>query len=349
MPGRNMMDIKQNFPLSQLTTFKIGGPADFYVAVESEQELKEALNFAHQKQLPVLVIGRGSNILVSDRGFNGLVIRNEIKGLAIQDKGIISVGAGENWDDVAAEAVAKGLAGIECLSGVPGSAGGAVVQNIGAYGQTLADVVLKVNAIEVSGGKAQSFSPKECEFEYRNSLFKRNSNKYVVTSFQLKLKPNGEPTVIYAHVKKHFDNKRTPTLSDLRQFILRIRASKGYLIMPGFDSYNTAGSFFKNPIVSQEQFGHLKPILGDPSLNRFWEMPNGIKIAAAYLTQEAGFSKGYLEGNVGISDKHSLSLVNWGGAKAIEIRALADKIKSVVLEKFGVRLEEEVLYVGKFD
>jgi len=339
------MNYQPQYKLANCTTFCIGGPADYFASVTDLSELKKALDFAKEKSLPVLVLGRGSNILISDKGFQGLVIQNQIKGIKIDDSGLVVVGAGENLDDVVARTIEKGLAGIESLSGVPGSAGGAVVQNVGAYGQTLGDVVLEVKTIEIDSGKEKIFSAEECEFGYRSSWFKKNLNKYIVTEVRLKLNPNGEPVTTYAHVQKHFENKPKPSLSELREFIIKIRASKGYLIMPGIESYKTAGSFFKNPIVSLEQFEILKPVLGDPSLNRFWEASNGVKIAAAFLMEEAGFGKGYREGNVGISPKHSLSLVNFGGATAEEIKALAEKIKSVVFEKFSVRLEEEVLYV----
>jgi UDP-N-acetylmuramate dehydrogenase len=339
------MEFKQNQSLAELTTFKIGGPALYFVEVHDEKEVIEALEFAKQKNIPVLVLGNGSNILVSDGGFKGLVIANKIKFLQIGDNGFMTIGAGENWDDVVKQSVEKNLGGIECLSGIPGSAGGAVVQNIGAYGQTLSDVIKNIKAVEVASGAVKIFSLKECEFEYRNSWFKKNLNKYVVVAFELQLNPHAKPATNYAHVQKHFQNKSNPSLQQLRDFIIQIRASKGYLIMPGFESYKTAGSFFKNPIVSIEQFDKLKPILGNSDSNRFWELPNGVKIAAAFLMQEAGFGKGYREGSVGISPKHSLSIVNFGNASAFDIKAFAEKIKSVVFQKFSVKLEEEVLYV----
>lgn len=316
--------------------------------VESEQEVVEALKFAKDKGLKVFVLGGGSNILISDAGFEGLVMHNKVEGKREKGKEELEIGGGEIWDEVVALAVEKNLAGIEYLSGVPGSAGGAVVQNIGAYGQTLADVVSGVQAIEAATGKTKIFSSQECEFDYRGSRFKRNPSKYIVTRFQLKLKPCGEPTITYPHVKKHFEKQPNPSLPDVRQFIIKLRASKGYLIMPGYECFKTAGSFFKNPIVSKQEFKKLKGKFGDSNLNRYWEQPGGVKLAAAFLMQEAGFPKGYREGNVGISPKHSLSLVNFDDAKAIEVKSLADKIKQIVFEKFGVKLEEEVLYVGSF-
>ncbi len=339
------MEIKSNQLLSELTTFRIGGPASFFAEVASMDELNQAMEFAKSKNLAVFVLGGGSNILVSDSGFDGLVIRNKMKGLTIQDSGGVIVGAGENWDDVVAAAGKKNLAGVECLSGVPGSAGGAVVQNIGAYGQTVGDLVTKVYAVDLATGEEKHFSADECQFVYRNSMFKKNPGKYIVTKFELRLNPSGSPMISYPQVKKHFEKISNPTLQQVREFIIQIRASKGYVIMEGFERFNTAGSFFKNPVVNDQLFEKLKPMFGDETLNRFWQMPNGVKLAAAFLLQEAGFEKGYREGNVGISPKHSLSLVNFGGGTANEVLELAKKIKSVVLEKFGVELEEEVLYV----
>ncbi|MBI2356397.1 MAG: UDP-N-acetylmuramate dehydrogenase [Candidatus Doudnabacteria bacterium] len=341
------MKVEENYSLKNLNTFEIEAKARFFVEAASEQEIFEALEFARNKNLEIFVLGGGSNILLSDAGFEGLVIKNNIAELRITDYGL-TVGAGENWDDVVAPAVEKNLAGIECLSGVPGTAGGAVVQNIGAYGQTLSDAVSEVHVIEAASGRSKIFGKQECEFEYRNSIFKRKPGKYIVTKVILMLNMGTAPNTSYPHVKKHFEKKPNPTLADVRQFIIKLRASKGYLIMPGYESYKTAGSFFKNPIVSREQFEPLKPLLGDASLNRFWEVPNGMKIAVAFLMEQAGFQKGYREGSVGISPKHSLSLVNFDGAKASEVKALADKIKLAVSEKFGVKLEEEILLVGKF-
>lgn len=341
------MEFISNYPLSQLTTFHIGGPADYFVAVTNEAEVKQALEFAREKKLPVLVLGHGSNVLVSDEGFHGLVIHNQIKGLKLEDNGLMQIGAGEDWDEVVARAVENNLAGIECLSGIPGSAGGSLVQNIGAYGQTLGDLVIEVEAVETITGNHKTFLPKDCGFEYRNSWFKSNPGQFIVTNFKLQLRPAGRATLTYPDLLKKF-GATSPSLREVRSAVLEIRASKGYLIMPGYESYNTAGSFFKNPIVSGEQFEKLRPSFGEESLNRFWPTANGVKLAAAFLLQEAGFGKGYRAGRVGISPKHSLSLINFGGAKAAEIKALAEKIKHVILEKFGVRLEEEVLYIGEF-
>lgn len=339
------MEFTLNYPLSEITTFHIGGKADYFVSVKNPIELDEALRQAMEKSLPVLVLGRGSNVLASDDGFRGLVIQNQIKGITLNADNSLKVGAGEYWDDVVTFAISKNLGGIECLSAVPGSAGGAAVQNIGAYGQTLGDLVTEVVAIEISSGKEKVFTASECEFGYRTSWFKKNPNKYVVTEFTIRLNPQAPANTSYAHVAKHFEGKPHPTLGEVREFIIRLRASKGYLIMLGYESYNTAGSFFKNPVVSEDVYTPLREVLGSPDLNRFWPMKDGVKIAAAFLMQEAGFGKGYREGAVGISPKHSLSLVNFGGATSQDVKNLAEKIKETVYKKFGIRLEEEVLYV----
>src|SRR5258708_3977346 len=224
------MEIHPNYPLSQLTTFRIGGLASFFVEVSNEDELAEALKFAQEKKKEIFVLGGGSNILISDKGLDGLVIYNKISGLKIEDNGMVTVNAGENWDDVVARAVEKDLAGIECLSGVPGSAGGAVVQNIGAYGQTLGENILEVYVVSASSGERKTFSREACKFSYRSSFFKKTPGQYVVVGFMLKL----------MHETHHY------ILADLRQFIIKIRASKGYLIMPGYERYNTAGIFIIN-------------------------------------------------------------------------------------------------------
>ncbi|HEV8601032.1 MAG TPA: UDP-N-acetylmuramate dehydrogenase [Patescibacteria group bacterium] len=350
------MKVKQNQSLKKLNTFEIDANARFFVEIANEDQLSEALEFAKENRLEVFVLGGGSNILIGDGGFDGLVIKNGQKGIDI-DGNTVKVGAGEIWDEVVAKAVEQNLFGTEWLSGVPGTAGGAVVQNIGAYGQTLGDVVIEVHAVETATGKSKVFTPEECQFAYRNSLFKQNPNKYIVTKFVLKLKQNGESSVNYPNVKKYFGDKKL-NLQEVRNAVIEIRASKGYVIMPGYECYKTAGSFFKNPIVSQDEFKDLRTKIPASPAKRgekdddiwFWEMPEDkVKVAAAKLMQEAGFPKGYQDGKVGISPKHSLSLINLGNAKAQEIKTLAKEIKNSVFQKFGVKLEEEVIFVGDYN
>lgn len=343
------LNIQKKVSLKKLTTFEVGGKARFFTVVRSQQQAIKAIKFAKGKNLPIFMLGGGSNVVVSDQGFKGLVIKNEIRGCKLGPDGTVVVAAGENWDEVVAASVSQNLAGIECLSGIPGTAGGAVVQNIGAYGQTLADVILEVRGIKVSENQEFLFAHDQCEFKYRNSLFKRSPGAFLVTTFRLKLKPQGVASITYPDVREHFNQKLNLSLAEVRKAIIEIRARKGYVIMSGYECYKTAGSFFKNPVVSKEKFQSIKSRISGCKLPWFWELPNNkVKLSAACLLQETGFAKGYRQGKVGISPKHSLSIVNLGKATASEIKNFAQKIKDAVKDKFGIMLEEEVLYVGDF-
>jgi UDP-N-acetylmuramate dehydrogenase len=340
--------IKQNQPLKQLTTFEVGGPAAFYVEVRNLDDVTGALDFARQKKLKVFILGGGSNVLISDKGFDGLVIANRIKDLRfkIQDQeALVTIGAGENWDDVVAKCVEKGLYGIECLSGIPGSAGGAVVQNIGAYGQTISEVVKSVTVVEIGSGKIKDISSNQCEFEYRQSLFKKNPGKYIVTSFKLNLSKDGEPKLIYHDLQNYFQGKNSPSLAEVRKSVIEIRANKGNVILPGFEIFKTAGSFFKNPIVDKITYEKLE-LRGcyDPW---HWDMPDDkIKVAAACLLLNAGYKKGTKHGNVGISPKHPLAVVNLSDATASQILGFSRAIQKTVTDKFNIELEREVKLIG---
>ncbi|MBI2607740.1 MAG: UDP-N-acetylmuramate dehydrogenase [Candidatus Doudnabacteria bacterium] len=346
------LKVQENYPLKQLTTFEIGGLAAFYTQVTSLEEVREALEFAHQKSLKIFILGGGSNVLISDEGFSGLVIHNQIQDLSFKikdDEALVTIGAGEDWDEVVKRCVEQDLAGIECLSGIPGSAGGAVVQNIGAYGQTISDVLEEVEAVECGSGNIVKFNREQCGFEYRDSDFKKNPGKYIVTKFRLSLVPHGRSVLNYQDLVKYFSNQNQHSLRDVRKAVIEIRAKKGNVILPGFEKFKTAGSFFKNPIVSREEFDKIKFLVkknggeSDCQDPWFWGVEDGkIKLAAACLLASAGFRKGYKQGRVGISPKHPLALINIGEATAREMLALSWNIKQAVKSKFGVELEAEV-------
>lgn len=348
------LDFQENYPLSQLTTFNIGGFAKFFTEIHNESEVFEAINFSKEKALPIFVIGGGSNILISDQGFLGLAVLNRILGMEFKDNDEVSIdiGAGENWDGVVSKCVELGYSGIESLSGVPGTVGGAVVQNIGAYGQTISDSIEEVSTIDIKSGEYVVFNNRECEFTYRDSLFKQTFGKYLVTKVRLKLKKDKQVLVDYKDLKKYFKGKEFVSVLELREAVIQIRDSKGYLIMRGFGGYKTAGSFFKNPVITKEEFEKIKDQLPEPDDTEtskwFWDHPQGFKIATARLLQKAGFKKGYSEGRVGISPKHALSIINLGGASAKEVYEFAQKIKQTVFKKFGIMLTEEILYIGEF-
>ena len=344
------MEILEHHPIKHYTTFKVGGPARYFTAVTTEAEFLEAAAFAHSQKLDVFILGGGSNVLVSDSGFNGLVILNQIVGITAGEDGVLEFMSGESWDKVAALSVSKNWAGLECLSGVPGTAGGAVVQNIGAYGQTLADCVQSVTAIDIITGEIREFLPSECNFEYRGSVFKHNPGKYFILKAKLSLIPDGAPLIKYHDLIDTFQNTKNPTLSQVREAVIKLRSNKGMIFHNDNSSYCSIGSYFKNPVISQAAFERIRGQLQDPEIygDWYWELPGAmIKVAAARILQKSGFPKGYHEDKVGVSPKQPLAIINLGQAKASEIRIFAQKIKDTVKQKFNVDLTEEVMYIGE--
>lgn len=363
------MNLKEHVPLASLTTFEIGGPARYFSEVVSEDELREVASFAKEKDLPLFVLGGGSNILVSDEGFPGLVIKNSVQGISEVRDGAamrVTIGAGEEWDKVAKWCAEKEYAGIECLSGIPGSTGAAPVQNIGAYGQELTETLLEVRVLDLESGGTRTLSKEECDLSYRNSVFKRNSGRYAITSITLSLTQGASSRYDYRdsrfRISDFFkDLSRPPTLSEVRRAVLEVRAQKGMVIMPEYESYRSAGSFFKIPIVSKNYLERIERIVTEEdeakakSLEPWhWELADGqVKVSSAFLLEFTPFNKTdfYASGLdtkslAAISPKHTLSIINRGGAKASDIISLARKMREAVYEKFGVAFEPEVRLVG---
>ena len=330
------MNIKQNIPLAPYTTFGIGGNAEFFAEVASVEELAEVVKFAREDKLPIFVLGGGSNILVSDGGFDGLVIKIDIHGInCINTKAGFRVyaGAGEMWDDVVSKAVEMNAGGLENLSLIPGTVGGAVYQNIGAYGVELKDVLASVSAYDIETGNIIRLSNKECGFEYRSSIFKKNKNLIILETELLLLK-NNKPNLSYPDIQKRFGGLK-PTINEVRQAVIEIRRNK----LPYPEEVGNAGSFFKNPIVKISNYQLL--ISKFPDL-KGRDLGDGlIKLSAAQLIEKYGF-KGKGFENVGISEKHALVLVNHGKGTAKELIDLAETVKEAVETKFGVELEMEV-------
>lgn len=353
------MSIKKNVLLAPYTTFGIGGSARYFTSVISEEELGEAVEFARKENLRIFVLGGGSNILISDQGFDGLVIHNQIKGIDDTRHGgitYLSCGAGERWDDVVLAAVSKGLPGLELLSGIPGTIGAAPVQNIGAYGASIDSVLYEVRAYDREIGDFRIFAKGECQFDYRSSIFKKEKNRYIITRVTLCF-TGGIPIVpSYPDFKEEFSKNSRPSSMEIRNAVIRIRAQKGMLLLAGYESYKSAGSFFQNPVISKKEFETLK-ILADAQGQAWycrapwrWELPdNQVKVSAACLIQQAGFSKGYREGEVGLSPRHTLAVVNYGTASARDILVFAEKISQEVYTHFGVTLQPEVQVVGSVD
>jgi len=337
------MEIKENIPLAPLTTLKIGGPARYFVRAETEEDLLEAVAYASANSLPLFVLGGGSNILVSDAGFDGLVIQTAIKGLSAAENGLFSVGAGEDWDGFVAYVVARGFAGIECLSGIPGFIGGTPVQNVGAYGQEVAATIRSVRCFDRTTGSVAVLENADCGFSYRRSIFNSTErDRYVVLSVDFELEPNGDPLLVYKDMIEHFQDRK-PSLAEAREAVLRIRRAKSMVIDEEDPNSLSAGSFFKNPVVERSVY---QSIAAEHDGVPHFEAGDKVKIPAAWLIENAGFKKGFRLGNAGISSNHTLALINCGGATAAEITALKTLIQKSVAERFSIDLEPEPIMVG---
>lgn len=346
------LEIRENVELAPLTTFGIGGPARFFIEACDEPTALAALAFAEKRGLPVFVLGGGSNILVADEGFAGLVLRVTIKGIEGRpDHGstLLTAGAGEDWDALVEKAVERGLGGVECLSGIPGTVGGTPVQNVGAYGQEVSETLVSVRAYHRAAHRVVELSNAECGFHYRRSIFNTAArDRYLVLAVTYALPRDGRPMLKYADVQKYFAGRgAAPTLADVRQAVRAIRRSKAMLLAPGDPDCRSAGSFFKNPILTEQQYAELQARAPEP-VPRF-PVANGnglVKVAAAWLIERAGFHKGYGRGPAGLSSRHTLAIVNRGGASARDVLELMREIQSGVHRYFGVELQPEPLFVG---
>jgi UDP-N-acetylmuramate dehydrogenase len=400
------MTFHEHIPLAPYSTFKIGGPARFFCVVSSAAELKEAIQFAHEKPVPFFILGGGSNILISDNGFDGLVIKMEIGGKKIQDSRssdrtlqypqgrtlgsrlqrsdladiIVSVGAGEVWDDFVAYTVENRLSGLENLSAIPGTVGAAPVQNIGAYGVEVASCISAVHALDTHTMSEVSFLNKECLFAYRDSLFKHEKGRYIITHVDFILKNGGQINIEYKDLKEYFEkkseirnptseenstleiqfhsalalrhkNSKQPTPQQVREAVIEIRRNK----LPDWHAVGTAGSFFKNPIISLEKYHILKNTY--PELPGFIEpissaadaqvqKPMKIKIPLGWVLDHVCHMKGVMKGSVGTYDKQALVIIVKPGVTAREVTDFADYIARQVEEVIGIRIETEVERVG---
>jgi len=345
------MLIQENVPLAPLTTLKVGGPARYFIEAKTIAEAQEAVEFADSRTLPMFVLGGGSNLVVSDAGWPGVVLKIAIVGIEerAQD-GIFEVGAGEEWDKFVATAVSRNCSGVECLSGIPGSVGGTPVQNVGAYGQEVAETIQSVTVLDIANRKVCDLNNEDCGFHYRTSIFNTSHRgKYIILRVSYKLIAGGKPHLQYAEVKTHFAGwNEVPTLADVREAVRRIRASKGMLIIAGDPDCRSAGSFFKNPVLSAGSFDQLTKRADEKNLEipSYPALESQRKVSAAWLVEHSGFSKGFVSGNVGISRKHALAVVNRGEATAAEVVALKNHIQDRVQDIWGVRLEPEPVLVG---
>ena len=332
--------------LRDYTSLRVGGPAKKFVEVATESEIIAAIEAAGDT--PILIIGGGTNILVSDSGFEGTVIR--INSHSMQSEvdacsgATLTIGAGENWDEFVATTLDRGFAGLETLSGIPGTVGAAPIQNIGAYGHEVSEFITRVRTYDRQAKGLKTFTNSECEFSYRNSHFKAHPGRYVVLDVQFNLR-RGELTtpITYAELAKKLGievGEKAP-ITATRTAVLELRAAKGMLLNPNDRDSWSAGSFFTNPIVSAEIAAAL------PNDAPKWPMSDGrIKTSAAWLIEHSGIDKGQSHGGARISTKHVLALTNSGSATAEEIAQLAREVRKSVQEKFAITLEPEVNLIG---
>jgi UDP-N-acetylmuramate dehydrogenase len=350
------MLLQENITLAPLTTLKLGGPARFFVEAKTVGEVQEAATLARSGDLPLFVLGGGSNLLVSDSGFPGLVLKIAITGIDQRSgydedgKVLFDVGAGEPWDRFVSHAVIAQCAGVECLSGIPGSVGGTPVQNVGAYGQEVSETIDSVLALDCNDGQVRELCHDACGFGYRSSIFNTTEReRFIILRVTYALEPGGEPHLAYADLKRHFDGREAvPSLAETREAVRHIRALKGMLIVPGDPDCHSAGSFFKNPVLTERQHEALtqRAKVRGLSVPSYPALETHKKVSAAWLVERSGFAKGYGFGHVGISSKHALAIVNRGGGTAAEVLALKEQIQRRVEEIFGVRLEPEPVMVG---
>jgi UDP-N-acetylmuramate dehydrogenase len=348
------MLIAENVPLAPMTTLGVGGGARYFCEAGSEQELREALVFARERDLPVFILGAGSNVVIADGGFPGLVLKVGLLGISQGSRGPgrvrFDVAAGEGWDAFVAGAVHAHCAGVECLSGIPGTVGGTPIQNVGAYGQEVSETISEVRALHVPSLENVVLSNAECQFAYRSSRFNAGDRgEFVVTGVSYCLEHGGKPRIAYADLQKYFaDHPGEPSLAETREAVLEIRRRKAMVIVPGEEDSRSAGSFFKNPVIAEQQYVDLVGWLSTRGL-QLPSYPAGEerrKIPAAWLVEQVGFHKGYAKGAVGISNRHSLAIVNRGGATAAEVIALKDEIQTRVRGEFGIELQSEPVFVG---
>lgn len=334
--------------LAAHTTLRVGGPADGWHTAESDEDLVAAVTAADREGRPVLLLGGGSNLLVSDEGFRGTVVEIATRGIVVADSGdddvTVTVAAGEIWDDVVSQVVAHGWSGIEALSGIPGRVGATPVQNVGAYGQEVAQVIRSVRVLDRRSGTVSDLGWDDCAFAYRTSAFKQDPHRWVVLSVTMRLRTDGQGRIAYAELADALGTQvgDSADVRAVRGAVLALRARKGMVLSESDHDTWSAGSFFTNPVVSEEQAARLPD--GCP---RF-PAPDGVKVSAAWLIGQAGVARGHsLPGShAAVSTKHTLALCNRGGATATEVIELARDVRSRVSSAFAITLEPEPVLVG---
>ncbi len=355
------MQIEQNIPLAPFTTLRIGGPARYFARATSESDLLEAVRFAREGSLPIFILGGGSNLVVPDEGYPGLVLQ-----VAMQENLIVDgpkdefppnrftrylVPAGVDWDEFVDQVCVAGFSGMECLAGIPGFVGGSPVQNIGAYGQEVSQTIGAVHAFDLETLQSRHIPASECGFAYRTSIFNSTlRNRYIITRVAFDFSLDASPSLTYPDLQRHFAGHPNPTPAEIAAAVRQIRATKGMYLDPSAPSpdHRSAGSFFKNPFVPPSALASIARSLDIPEAKiPHWPTPTGeIKLPAAWLIEQAGFPKGFNLGPVGISSRHTLALINrTGNATCADLLALRDLITTEVAVRFHITLEQEPVFL----
>lgn len=350
------MQLAENVQLAPYTTIGLGGPTRYLAECAGPDDVREALELARDKRLPVQILGGGSNLIFPDAGFPGVVLRVASRGFSFRDEAqgvTLKAAAGEPWDSLVAESVRRGLSGIECLSGIPGTVGGTPIQNVGAYGQEIAETLVCATCLARETLEPVSFTRADCGFGYRSSRFKREDRDcYVVTEVTFRLRRDRGPELRYPELAAAVSARREPlSLRLVRETVLALRRGKAMVLNPDDPNTRSAGSFFLNPVLSPAAFAELERrcgVAGAAEPIPSFPAAGGVKVPAAWLVERAGFRKGLRRGGAGISSRHALALVNLGGTTA-ELLALARDIEQKVDAKFGVRLEREPVVVEARD
>jgi UDP-N-acetylmuramate dehydrogenase len=333
-----------------MTTLGVGGRARWFLRATRVEDAAAAVKWSSDEGVPLFVLGGGSNLVVADAGFDGLVLQMALGGVDFRTNGeatTLRVGAGEPWDEIVAATVSRGLAGLECLSGIPGTTGGTPIQNVGAYGQDVSRSIAGVSVLDRTTGATSVLTGRDCGFGYRTSRFKgEDAGRFLVCDVTFELRA-AAPTVAYPDVITELERRHipAPSIVDVREAVLSIRRRKGMVIDPSDPDTRSVGSFFMNPVVDSAQRDRLQS--GADGRIPGYDLPGAqVKVPAAWLIEQSGFPCGYASGAAGISSKHPLAIVNRGGATAHDVLALAVRIKRTVADRFGIRLRPEPAFVG---
>jgi len=340
----------ERVPLAPLSTLGVGGEARWFAAADDHDDVVAAHRWSQERGIRLTVIGGGSNLVVADAGIDGLVLHIRLGGIMFQRRSgetLADAGAGEPWDDLVAASVARGLVGLECLSGIPGSVGGTPIQNVGAYGQDVSETIETVTAYDRDRTEMRMLSAAECRFSYRSSRFKSgDADRFIVCGVTFRLRA-GLPTITYPDVRAQVKRRRirAPTVGDVRDAVLAVRRSKGMVVDPADPDTRSAGSFFTNPVLTEDHRERIASAAGEPAPG-FAVAGGRVKVPAAWLIDRAGFKRGDADGAVGISTRHTLAIVNRGGASAADVLRLAVRIKRRVADRFAVLLQPEPVFAG---